>query len=82
MTPPGHSDSAEPTSRYAAVFVSDRLFSILGKQIEVDELDEFTYEWRRGYEVVTARREGGGSLEYRGVYHPGDGSCVGTGICR
>jgi hypothetical protein len=66
-------------ARYPAVSISNRLFNILGVDpIELDDLDEFSYSWSGGYEVLTANREGGGTLEYRGVYHPGNGQCEGN----
>jgi len=69
-------------SRYPSVSISNRLFDILGVDpIELDELDELTYSWNGGYEMLTTKREGGGTLEYRGVYHPGDGSCTDGGVC-
>jgi hypothetical protein len=33
------------------------------------------------YPTQSDMRDGGGTLDYRDVYHPGDGSCVGEGIC-
>lgn len=68
--------------RYPAVPISNRLFNILGVDpIELDDLDTLTYSWDHGYETLVAKRDGHGTLDYRGVYHPGDGSCVGEGIC-
>jgi hypothetical protein len=75
MTQPASTDNYE--SRYEPVDVIERV-RVLTLHDHVDELDEFTYSWRHGYETLTAKRHGGGGFEYRGMYHPGDGCCVGN----
>jgi hypothetical protein len=77
-----NSTRSDTPPRYPGVSVRDRIFNILGTDpIMLDDLDSFEYTWERGYETLKAKREGAGGLEYAGAYHPGDGSCVGEGIC-
>lgn len=52
------------------VNVLDRVKTILGDDYRLTDDDSFTYEWRRGYEVVTVQHVNGGGMEYRGSYHP------------
>jgi len=53
-----------------------RELSIHDGEEALEQLDEFTYSWFRGHEVLRA-----GGVEYRGVFHPGDGCCQGN-PCR
>jgi hypothetical protein len=60
------------------VNIHDRLREILGDDYRLTEEDTLTYTWRAGYEILTVNHENGGGLEYRGSYHPGDGTCEGN----
>lgn len=59
-------------SRYK-VDPAARLAELLGHE-QVAELDYMKYKWQHGYEILVYRLHNGGSMEYRGSYHP-DGSC-------
>lgn len=62
-----------------SVKVIDRIKSILGDDYEITPDDTLEYSWSGGYEKVIVRHHGTQSgMEYAGVYHPGDGSCVGN----
>jgi hypothetical protein len=63
------------------ISVVDRIRSIWGPY-EISDGDTFAYTWDHGYETLTVSHNDGGTLEFKGVYHPGDGSCDGDGICR
>lgn len=65
-----------------SVDIRERLADIRGEDgLHVGPRDTVVYEWRGGYEILTVSHEGGGSSEYRGVYHPNDGMCEGHGVC-
>lgn len=52
-----------------------RIAALLGSDITIGGGDEFTYSFSQGYEQLKHRIEDGGSLEYAGAHHPGDGFC-------
>lgn len=59
----------------------ERIKAIMGEEFLLTEHDTLTYEWRGGYEVLTHKLEGGGSINYAGSYHP-NVECEGRGVCR
>jgi hypothetical protein len=56
----------------------------IAELLEDDTLTEdmvFTYTWDHGYERLTRHRDGMGSYEYAGSFHP-NVTCEGEGICK
>lgn len=50
---------------------------------EIDSHDlspdmKLTYVWDHGYESVVVERDNGGGSDYKGVFHPRDGLCIGN----
>lgn len=60
---------------------AERLKVLLGED-EIGENDELTYSFQFGRETLYFHPEGGGAVHYSGMYHPGEGYCVGTSVCR
>jgi hypothetical protein len=79
---PKEAQVGQRNSRYSGVEIAERIAHILCDDATLSERDVLTYEWAEGYERLHLTRFGGGSLEFQGAYHPGDGSCVGTGVCH
>lgn len=73
------SPTVRPAERLAELMIGD----------EMAYGDTLVYEFRAGYEILRHEVEGGGSSEYRGVYHPNQGYCEtkpftadsGSGVC-
>lgn len=55
------------------VSIVDRITDLLS--VNLDPETHVIYEWDHGTERVFSQRDGGGSLEYNGVYHPNNDLC-------
>ena len=62
-----------------SVKVSSRIAELLGESVlwdsGVGSRDSVEYTWNHGYETLIVKRDGEGSSEYRGTYHPNQGFC-------
>lgn len=59
----------------------DRIRDILGHDVDLLSIKEFTYSWSEGYERLELKNKHKGGTMYEGQFHP-NGYCEGNSICH